>query len=176
MYLLISHLRKLWYYYFKPSISRERICHILIWRHWLLLVFHVLQKGNKLTEKLLSEILEDGKIYMIPAFSRGTYFLRLAVVAERTTTDDIQYSYDVIRRCADKVLSSSVDSEADEPVVVDIDLPRKKSSVNGDNRDTVRVNGHNKWICINLITWIVLSSNSRIDRIYWQWNGATNKG
>ncbi|KAJ8299673.1 hypothetical protein KUTeg_023733, partial [Tegillarca granosa] len=59
---------------------------------------------NKLTEQLLQELLKDGRIYLIPAFVRNLYFLRLAVVAERTTSEDIQYSFDVIKQCANNVL------------------------------------------------------------------------
>lgn len=87
---------------------------------------YILKKGNKLTELLLSEILEDGRIYMIPALCRDVYFLRLAVVAERTTSEDIRFSFEVIKTCADKVLRSSGDFKEDEPVFVDIDLSRKK--------------------------------------------------
>lgn len=87
---------------------------------------YILKKGNKLTELLLSEILEDGRIYMIPALCRDVYFLRLAVVAERTTSEDIRFSFKVIKTCADKVLRSSGDFKEDEPVFVDIDLSRKK--------------------------------------------------
>lgn len=90
------------------------------------LVCFRLKKGNKLTELLLSEILEDGRIYMIPALCRDVYFLRLAVVAERTTSEDIRFSFEVIKTCADKVLRSSGDFKEDEPVFVDIDLSRKK--------------------------------------------------
>lgn len=85
------------------------------------------KEGNKLTELLLSEILEDGRIYMIPALCRDVYFLRLAVVAERTISEDIRFSFEVIKTCADKVLRSSRDFQQDEPVVVDIDLSRKKA-------------------------------------------------
>lgn len=91
------------------------------------LVCFRLKEGNKLTELLLSEILEDGRIYMIPALCRDVYFLRLAVVAERTTSEDIRFSFEVIKTCADKVLRSSRDFQQDEPVVVDIDLSRKKA-------------------------------------------------
>lgn len=87
---------------------------------------YILKKGNKLTELLLSEILEDGRIYMIPALCRDVYFLRLAVVAERTTSEDIRFSFEVIKTYADKVLRSSGDFKEDEPVFVDIDLSRKK--------------------------------------------------
>lgn len=64
---------------------------------------------------------------MIPALCRDVYFLRLAVVAERTTSEDIRFSFEVIKTCADKVLRSSRDFKQDEPVVVDIDLSRKKA-------------------------------------------------
>lgn len=63
---------------------------------------------------------------MVPSFSRDVYFLRLAVVAERTTSEDIRFSFEVVKTCADKVLRSSSDFKEDEPVVVDIDLSRKK--------------------------------------------------
>ena len=82
---------------------------------------------------LLSEVLEDGRIYMIPAFCRDVYFLRLAVVAERTTPDDIRYSFEVIKACADRVLSNMGDMDGDGPVVVDIDLPRKKTTAHDTN-------------------------------------------
>lgn len=87
------------------------------------LVCFRLKGPNKLTEQLLQELLKDGRIYLIPAFVRNLYFLRLAVVAERTTSEDIQYSFDVIKQCANNVLKrfSLKNGLTQEPVYINVD-------------------------------------------------------
>ena len=62
------------------------------------------QGENFLSEKLYDEILADGRIYLIPAISEDLYFLRFAICAERTTSDDVKFSFSVIKTCADRML------------------------------------------------------------------------
>ena len=62
------------------------------------------QGENFLSEKLYDEILADARIYLIPAISEDLYFLRFAICAERTTSDDVKFSFNVIKTCADRML------------------------------------------------------------------------
>ncbi|XP_033753053.1 aromatic-L-amino-acid decarboxylase-like [Pecten maximus] len=67
------------------------------------LVCFRLKGSNSRTERLLQEILQDGRIYLIPAIVHNIYTLRLAICAERTNLDDIAFSFSVIRSCSDRV-------------------------------------------------------------------------
>lgn len=68
------------------------------------LVCFRLKGENFLSEKLYDEIMADGRIYLIPAISSDLYFLRFAICAERTTSDDIKYSFNVIKTCTERTL------------------------------------------------------------------------
>ncbi|KAK3593991.1 hypothetical protein CHS0354_040735 [Potamilus streckersoni] len=89
------------------------------------LVCFRLKCSNKVTERLLDEILKDGRIYLIPAFVRNIYFLRLAICAERTTSDDIKFSFQVIKSCTDRLLQKvSLKNGYKHVPVIDIDAPQ----------------------------------------------------
>ena len=82
------------------------------------------QAANKITERLLDEILKDGRIYLIPAFVRNVYYLRFAICAERTTSEDIKYSFGVIKDCTDRLLKKySVRNGFRHQPIIDIDAP-----------------------------------------------------
>jgi len=79
------------------------------------LVCFRLKGANRLTEKLHDAIISGGSIYLIPAYARclgqDVYFLRLAIVAETVTEEDLGFSFNVISQCATQVLSESTDSD-----------------------------------------------------------------
>ncbi|XP_069133967.1 aromatic-L-amino-acid decarboxylase-like [Argopecten irradians] len=76
------------------------------------LVCFRLKGSNSLTEQLLQEILKDGRIYLIPAIVHNVYTLRLAICAERTNSDDIAFSFSVIKTCADAIMKDSKTPES----------------------------------------------------------------
>lgn len=83
----------------------------------------------------MEEIIEDKRIFLIPAFDKNVYFLRFAVCAERTNSRDVEYSFGVIRDCANNVLAvHSKIPLKHTPVVVDIDQqPRYKGKLISHN-------------------------------------------
>lgn len=102
------------------------------------------QGENFLSEKLLEEIVAGGCIYLIPAISRDLYFLRLAICSERITMDDIRYSFNVIKSCADQVMRQhfTVKDRLHKPKI-DIDIsPRRLQSTSSEDDDVdSKVNG-----------------------------------
>ncbi|KAK7473657.1 hypothetical protein BaRGS_00035135 [Batillaria attramentaria] len=63
---------------------------------------------NKLTEMLHDDIMAHGLIYIIPAYARAKgndiYFLRVAMVSEDLTSEDINMTFSAITESADRVL------------------------------------------------------------------------
>ena len=53
---------------------------------------------------MLSAINDDGRIHLVPAESKGRYFLRFAVSATRTEQEDIKFAWSVIVELAEKLL------------------------------------------------------------------------
>ena len=91
------------------------------------IIFIFLQGDNFLSEKLYDEILEDGRIYLIPAISDDLYFLRFAICAERTTSEDVKFSFDVIRTCADRILKKPfIKNGLVHTPLIDIDASPKR--------------------------------------------------
>jgi aromatic-L-amino-acid decarboxylase len=64
----------------------------------------MLQGKNDKNEILLKSINDDGRIHLVPSKFQETYFLRFAVCASRTTSDDIKFSWNVIKELSKKVL------------------------------------------------------------------------
>ncbi|XP_055327314.1 aromatic-L-amino-acid decarboxylase-like [Paramacrobiotus metropolitanus] len=63
-----------------------------------------LKGPNELNEKLLRRINESGKIYLTPSKLRDKFIIRCCVCASRTTSNDIEYSWTVIKEFADQIL------------------------------------------------------------------------
>ncbi|XP_045474538.1 tyrosine decarboxylase-like [Harmonia axyridis] len=83
------------------SDSRFELCHKVV----LGLVCFRLKGSNRANEKLLSNINESGKLHMVPASVKDTYFIRFCVVAQHATEDDITYAWDVITEFATEILT-----------------------------------------------------------------------
>ncbi|XP_052065800.1 aromatic-L-amino-acid decarboxylase-like [Mytilus californianus] len=100
------------------------------------LVCFRLKGQNELNEKLMEEIIEDRRIFLIPAFDKKIYFLRFAICAERTNSRDVEYSFGVIRDCANNVLAvHSKTPLKHTPVIVDIDQqPRNNGKLISHNQ------------------------------------------
>lgn len=110
------------------------------------------QGENFLSERLLEEVVAEGKIYIIPAISGNLYFLRLAICAERTTVDDVHFSFNVIKTCTDRVMHTHfIREDKQHKPTIDIDISpfRRHSTSSIDNevdfrfKDLVITNGIN---------------------------------
>ncbi|XP_063423745.1 aromatic-L-amino-acid decarboxylase-like [Mytilus trossulus] len=66
-----------------------------------------LKGKNDKNEMLLKAINEDGRIHLVPSKFRDTYFLRFAVCASRTTSDDVKFAWKVIQELSRKYMSDS---------------------------------------------------------------------
>lgn len=101
-----------------------------------------------MSEKLLEEIVADGRLYLIPAIARDIYFLRLAVCSERTTSEDIRYSFSVVKSCTDIVMKRHIPlNDPKHKPTIDIDISPKRlhgSSVEDELENTCEtMNGVN---------------------------------
>lgn len=76
-------------------------------------IFHISynsQQSNEVNEKLLKAINDDRRIHMVPSIIRGVYFLRFAICASSTTSDDVVYAWKVIQEITAKVLQEGATS------------------------------------------------------------------
>lgn len=60
--------------------------------------------SNALNERLNKDINSDGRIHMTPSKVNDTFFLRFAVCATRTQSEDIAFAWDVICEIYDKIV------------------------------------------------------------------------
>ncbi|XP_060564972.1 aromatic-L-amino-acid decarboxylase-like [Ruditapes philippinarum] len=98
------------------------------------LVCFRLKGDNILSEKLLEEIVADGRLYLIPAIARDIYFLRLAVCSERTTSEDIRYSFGVIKSCTDIMMKCHLPTaDPKHKPMIDIDISPRRLHVISEN-------------------------------------------
>ncbi|XP_052790248.1 aromatic-L-amino-acid decarboxylase-like [Mya arenaria] len=67
------------------------------------LVCFRLKGTNEVNEKLLKDINADGRIHMVPSIVKEVYFLRFAICASRTTSDDVRFAWNVIKELASKM-------------------------------------------------------------------------
>ncbi|OQV23588.1 Aromatic-L-amino-acid decarboxylase [Hypsibius exemplaris] len=70
-----------------------------------------LKGPNELSEKLLRRINDSGKIYVTPSKLRETFVIRFCVCASRTNSEDILYSWNVIKEYADEILAESTTNQ-----------------------------------------------------------------
>lgn len=70
------------------------------------LVCFRLKKPNETNERLLKAINADGRIHMVPAKVKDVYFLRFAICASRTNSDDVNFSWKVIQEVTEKIRQS----------------------------------------------------------------------
>ncbi|XP_021356996.1 aromatic-L-amino-acid decarboxylase-like [Mizuhopecten yessoensis] len=108
------------------------------------LVCFRLKGNNTTTERLLEEILQDGRIYLIPAIVHNIYTLRLAICAERTNSDDIAFSFSVIQSCSDRVLKRFPPTDDLRKAVIDVSDSQCSIETNGkySNGDSPKIPYH----------------------------------
>ncbi|KAK3087862.1 hypothetical protein FSP39_011631 [Pinctada imbricata] len=70
------------------------------------LVCFRLKGSNELNEKLLKLINDDRRIHIVPSKVKDTYFLRLAICASRTTSQDVRLAWNVTREITNGLMSS----------------------------------------------------------------------
>ncbi|XP_035685126.1 aromatic-L-amino-acid decarboxylase-like [Branchiostoma floridae] len=68
------------------------------------LVCFRLKGSNDLNELLLKKINDGKKIHLVPSQVRGAYFLRFAVCAATTASQDVSYAWEIICQLAGDVL------------------------------------------------------------------------
>uniref|UniRef100_A0A6G1SD25 Aromatic-L-amino-acid decarboxylase n=1 Tax=Aceria tosichella TaxID=561515 RepID=A0A6G1SD25_9ACAR len=86
------------------------------------LVCFRLKSSNKHNELLVKKINEAKNIYLCPALVKERYIIRFAICAKSTTIEDIEYSWNEIKRLAEIVLRESEIKPSPE-VVVSSSLP-----------------------------------------------------
>ena len=64
------------------------------------------QGTNEDNALLLSKLLNDGRIYLVPGMVKGKYYLRYAICAASTAKKDIEYSWNVILEVAAPIIHS----------------------------------------------------------------------
>lgn len=87
----------------KPNLPVLVTCQ----RNFYIIFCFVFQGENNRNEMLLKAINEDGRIHLVPSKFRDIYFLRFAVCASRTTSDDVKFAWKVIQELSRKYLSDS---------------------------------------------------------------------
>lgn len=65
-----------------------------------LVCFRLKDQPNESSEKLLKQINEEGKIYMVPSKINDVYFLRFAICAATTEQKHIDEAWSIILRHA----------------------------------------------------------------------------
>ena len=70
-----------------------------------------LQGPNALTQRLLKNINESGKLHMVPALVNENFVIRFAVCAENADVKDITYAWKVITEAASDLMSSKSELE-----------------------------------------------------------------
>jgi len=66
------------------------------------------------------------------------YYLRFAVCAERTNSDDIRFSFDIIKKCADKVTASHHVMSGNRPAV-NMGFPEVNGHILTNKKDPVDI-------------------------------------
>ncbi|XP_044753420.1 aromatic-L-amino-acid decarboxylase isoform X2 [Coccinella septempunctata] len=103
--------------------KRFELCHKVV----LGLVCFRLKGSNRINEKLLSCINESGKLHMVPASVKDTYFIRFCVVAQHATEDDINYAWNVISEFATELLETITGEKEIQDEVYELSLEKKRN-------------------------------------------------
>jgi len=63
-----------------------------------------------LSERLLKQINDAGRVYMIPAKLRDTFIIRMAIASRMTEPEDVKVTIGEIRNHTDALLSKKLDN------------------------------------------------------------------
>ncbi|KAF4017468.1 hypothetical protein G4228_009212, partial [Cervus hanglu yarkandensis] len=96
--------------YFESLVRNDPFFEIPAKRHLGLVVFR-LKGPNCLTESLLKEIAEAGRLFLIPATIQDKLIIRFTVTSQFTTRDDILRDWNLIQDAATLILSQHCTSQ-----------------------------------------------------------------
>ncbi|XP_049637400.1 histidine decarboxylase isoform X2 [Suncus etruscus] len=96
--------------YFESLVRKEPFFEIPAQRHLGLVVFR-LKGPNCLTDCLLKEIVNTGRLFLIRATIQNKLIIRFTVTSQFTTKDDILRDWNIIRNAASLVLSQHCTSQ-----------------------------------------------------------------
>lgn len=82
-----------------------------------------LKGGDNLTRKLLSNLTEKKKVFMVAGTYRDRYVARFVVCSRLTTKEDIDYSWTKIKEEADLICNDKIHTKAQIPALQEI-VPR----------------------------------------------------
>lgn len=68
---------------------------------------YLLQGPNWLTEKLLRELSNSGRLFLIPATIRDKFIIRFTVTSQFTTREDILQDWNIIQQTAAQIVSQN---------------------------------------------------------------------
>ena len=63
-----------------------------------------------MSERLLKQINDAGRVYMIPAKLRDTFIIRMAIASRMTEPEDVKATFDEIRNHADNLLDPKLNN------------------------------------------------------------------
>ncbi|XP_013188794.2 aromatic-L-amino-acid decarboxylase [Amyelois transitella] len=81
------------------------------------LVCFRLKDGDIMTKRLLENITEKKQIYMVAATYRGRYIIRFVICSRLTTTEDVDFSWKIIKAEADLTCSNNVITKSKIPAI-----------------------------------------------------------
>ncbi|KAI5641440.1 pyridoxal-dependent decarboxylase conserved domain-containing protein [Phthorimaea operculella] len=85
------------------------------------LVCFRLAEGDKLTKKLLENLTEKKKVYMVAGSYRGRYMIRFVVCSRVTKKYDIEYSWNIIQDEIDLLVSQEIHTKTPIPAINQLD-------------------------------------------------------
>ncbi|XP_057289190.1 histidine decarboxylase isoform X1 [Pezoporus wallicus] len=92
--------------FFESLVKSDPLFEIPAKRHLGLVVFRI--KGpNWLTEKLLKELSNSGRVFLIPATIRDKFIIRFTVTSQFTTREDILQDWNIIQHAAARIVSQN---------------------------------------------------------------------
>ncbi|XP_019359680.1 PREDICTED: histidine decarboxylase isoform X1 [Gavialis gangeticus] len=90
--------------YFESLVKSDPFFEVPAKRHLGLVVFH-LKGPNWLTEKLLKELNNSGRLFLIPATIHDKFIIRFTVTSQFTTKEDVLRDWNIIQQTAAQIIN-----------------------------------------------------------------------
>uniref|UniRef100_A0A1I8F588 Cadherin domain-containing protein n=1 Tax=Macrostomum lignano TaxID=282301 RepID=A0A1I8F588_9PLAT len=87
---------------FESQVKRDNRFELVGQVHFGLVCFRW-KDSNALTQYLIRQINDSGKLHMIPATVKGQYIIRFALCSEHAKEEDVFYAWNVIKTHADEI-------------------------------------------------------------------------